>query len=303
MADDRPFRVISHKPGILKTFEPFGGKPDIGVSVESGTGSHDLWWMAHDWAIQVLKAGIALPQLTSPTPGFVASLDERWRNREVGTLLKRDIPRFFEQKGTDYRLKHHQVVVSIPAEHTELMPPEVALSVDLADGELGRFASLPGDILLQLDQMLACVVEVRCWIADKELTGSAAYRLGMVSWDSSLFLEMMLNDEGRKLADTGIEFAQKMAADTDGPPGYAVDIGVTLDGTATVLRAWPSWAADPLHAEPAGVFRSLVAAHDFDGLHTPWRWNPDRRVYDRNSSPYTAPAPEAENPNPEGVPQ
>lgn len=280
---ERTFRVVSHKPGILKTFAPFGGTQDMGVSAPADSAPHDLWWATQDWAVQVLQAGLSLPQLTAPTTGFVAGLDRRWLSREVGTLLKRDVPRFFEQRGIEWRKEHRSVVVSIPAEHTELIPPDVMLSVDLADNELGRFATLPGDMMLQLDQMLPCVVEVRCWIAGKEVTASAPYRLGMVSWDSSLFYEMLFHTEARGLAEAAENFARQLADDIDGPPGYAVDIGATVDGTTTVLRAWPAWAADPLHADPAGVFRSLAASHDFDGTHGQWTWNPDRRVYDRTA--------------------
>jgi hypothetical protein len=279
--NERPFRVVTHKPGLVRLFESFGGRQDTGVTVDPDTAALQLWWIPQDWAIQVLNAGIALPQLTAPHPGWIASLDRKWLNRDVGTLLKRDIPRFFEQKGTEYRAAHRQVVVSAPGENSELLPPVAMLSVDLADNEWGGYSALPGDMMLQLDEMMACVVEVRCWVAHGEVTAAAPYRIGMLGWESSLFLEMMYNTQGQELTAKAVEFAGKMAAGVEGPPGYAVDIGATLDGTTTVLRAWPAWAVEPLHGDPVGVFRSLAASHDFDGTQGRWTWSPDVRVYQR----------------------
>jgi hypothetical protein len=262
-------------------FEKFGGRQDTGVTVDPETAPLQLWWMSQDWAIQVLNAGIALPQLTAPPRGWIASLDRKWLGREVGTLLKRDIPKFFEQKGTDYRLAHRQVVASAPGEHSELLPPVVMLSVDLADGEWGDYSELPGDMMIQLDEMVGCVVEVRCWVSHGEITAACPYRIGMIGWESSLFLEMMYNAQGQELTAKAVEFAQGLASEVEGPPGYAVDIGVTIEGDSTVLRAWPAWAVDPLHADTTGVFRSLASSHDFDGTQGRWTWSPDARVYRR----------------------
>lgn len=281
----RPFRVMTHRPGLVKLFETFGGRQDTGVTVDPETAGLQLWWIPQDWAIQVLNAGIALPQLTAPPRGWIASLERKWLNRDVGTLLKRDIPRFFEQRGEEYQATHRRVVISAPGEHSELLPPVAMLSADLADGEWNEYTELPGDMLLQLDEMIACVVEVRCWVAHGEVTAAVPYRIGMIGWESNLFLEMMYNAQGQELTATAVEFAQGLASEVEGPPGYAVDVGVTIEGTTTVLRAWPAWAVDPLHADPAGVFRSLAASHDFDGNQTKWAWSPDARVYRRPAPP------------------
>lgn len=289
-SEERAFRVVTHKPGVVRFFESFGASQDIGVSVDAEKASRDLWWMSQDWAVQVLQAGIALPQLTAPTPGWVAGLDRKWLNREVGTLLKRDIPRFFAQH-PQYRENHPQVVVSIPAEHTELIPDRVLSSEQLAAGEMAGLDDLPEDLLLQIDAMMACVVEVRCWIAHGELTVACPYRLGMIGWDSNLFLEMLFNTQGQELTQTAARFAQELAASVEGPPGYAVDIGITLEGTPSVLRSWPAWAVDPLSADPVAVFAALAASHDFDQAHQDWRWTPDLRVYARPvEEPSSAPA-------------
>jgi hypothetical protein len=296
---NRIFRVVTHKPGLVKLFKSFGGQQDLGVTVDPETAGIQLWWVPQDWAIQVRGAGIGLPQLTAPPQGWVASLDRKWLNRDVGTLLKRDIPRFFEQQGTEYRQAHQRVVVSAPGEYSELLPAVVMLSSDLVDGEWGDYTELPGDVLLQLDEMIGCVVEVRCWVAHGEITAACAYRIGMIGWDSVLFLEMMYNTQGQELTAKAVEFAHGLASEVDGPPGYAVDIGVTLDGTVTVLRAWPAWSADPLHAEPVGVFRSLAASHDFDGTQSKWTWSPDARVYRRPAPQGAEETPPIEETTPE----
>ena len=281
--DTRPFKVVTHKPAVVAVLAPFGGTQDIGITVDSKSADRTLWWMSTDWAVQVLKAGIPLPQLTAPGAGFVAGLPQRFLNRRVGTLRKGDVVRYYE-KHPDAAAEHPQIVLSIPGEITDLLSPEVVQSADLARGVFPpNFARLPETTLLQLDQMLACVVEVRCWVAHREVVAAAPYRLGMVGWDSALFQEMMFNAEGQQLAQGAVDVAKVIAAEVDGPPGYALDIGVSVDGITTVLRAWPSWAVEPLHAEPTGVFAALAAAHDFD--HTGrWRWNPDLDVYAREEA-------------------
>ena len=277
----RPFRVITHKPGLTASFAGFGGTQDVGVTVDAEMAGQTLWWMSQDWAVQFLRAGIELPQLLAPTPGWLAGLPQRFLNRRVGTLLKRDVARFFTQN-PDYLSDFPQAVLSLPAEHPELLPPQVASTADLATGALPPdYARLPDATLLQLDEMLGCVVEVRCWVAHGAVTASAPYRLGVVSWDSALFLEMLFNTEGQTLTQGAVDAAKVIAAEVDGPPGYALDLGVTVDGTVTVLRVWPVWGAEPLHADMAGVFTALVAAHDFDHTDTSWRWSPDLNVYSR----------------------
>lgn len=276
----RPFRVITHKPGLAAGFAKFGGTQDVGVVVDSSLADQTLWWMSQDWAIQVLKAGIELPQLLAPTPGWLAGPLRRFMHRKVGTLLKRDVPRFFAQN-LELLSEHPQVVLSVPGEHPELLAPQLVPAADLAVGLPAQYAALPDATLLQLDEPLSCVAEVRCWVAHGTVTTFAPYRLGVVGWDSNLFLEMLFNTEGQKLTEGAVDTAKVIAAEVDGPPGYALDIGVTVDGITTVLRVWPAWAAEPLHADPSGVFTALVAAHDFDHVAEKWRWKPDRNVYAR----------------------
>jgi hypothetical protein len=285
-ASTRPFRVVTHKPAVLAVLAPFGGNQDIGVSVDTTIADQTLWWMPTDWAVQVLRAGIDLPQLTAPDSGWLAALPERFLNRKVGTLRKVDIPRYYTKHPKAVE-SHPQLVLSPPGQVTDLLPPVVVQAADLAAGVFPTgYQRLADATLLEMDEMLACVVEVRCWVAQGEVTAAAPYRLGMVGWDSSLFLEMMFNTEGQKLTEGAVDTARVIAKEVDGPPGYALDLGVTADGIVTVLRAWPAWAAEPLHADPAGVFTALAASHDFD--HTgQWRWAPDMDVYAR---------PEAERP-------
>lgn len=294
-ADDevtRPFRVITHKPGVLASFAGFGGTQDAGVTVDGESAGRTLWWMSQDWAVQVLKAGIALPQLLAPTPGWMAALPERFLNRRVGTLRKCDIARYY-QKHPQAQHAYPQLVLSVPADHPELLGPQVVLASDLAADVLpADYARLPEDTMLQLDEMLPCVVEVRCWIAHGVVTAAAPYRLGMVGWESSLFLEMLFNAEGQQLTEGAVDTAQVIAKEVDGPPGYALDLGVTVDGIVTVLRVWPAWAAEPLHAELTGAFTALVASHDFDHTNEKWRWTPDLSVYARSTT--ESPTPEEE---------
>lgn len=279
-ADARPFRAVTHKTGIIKILERFGAVPDPGATIDSDTAAQTLWWASQEWASQVLATGVALPQLTAPTWGWLSVLPSRFLGREVGTLLKRDVPRFFDQH-PEYLDSHPWVVVSLPGEQTEFAPPLLLSVADLAQGHIKGFDRFPGDVLLQVESPFPCVVEVRCWVAHGEVTAHVPYRLGEVGWDSSLFLEMLSNVEGRELTGIALDVARNLAGSVDGPPGYVVDLGVADDKTAVALRSWPSWAADPLSADPAGVFQSLLAAHDFGNEHPDWTWSPDLRVYER----------------------
>ncbi len=278
----RPFRAVTHKPAVAAALAPFGASQDVGIGVDGDTAGQTLWWMSTDWAVQVIQAGIGLPQLTAPGPGFVAAMPERFLKRRVGTLRKADIARYYA-KHPQAAEEHPQLVISVPGEISELLPPQVVEAKMLTVGAVPPgYARLPDSTLLQLDEMLACVVEVRCWITRGDVTASAPYRLGMVGWDSSLFLEMLFNAEGQRLAEGAVDTARVIAREVEGPPGYALDLGVTVDGQVTVLRAWPAWAVEPLHADPTGVFAALAASHDFDHTNERWRWSPDLNVYARN---------------------
>jgi hypothetical protein len=280
---DRPFVVVSHKNPLAGMFAQYGAEQDFGATVNPDTAPLTLWWTSQDWASQVLAAGVGLPQLLAPSAGFVARLDPKWLQRQVGHLRKRDIPAFYA-KHPGQVSEHPQVILSSGAEHTELRPPVMASSADLAAGTFpGSYGGLPGDVLLQLDQPLNCVTEVRYWVTNGELTAVCPYRLGVVGWDSSLFLEMLFNSQGRELIGEADRVAHEIVREVDGPPGYAIDLGVTPDGTVTVLRVWPSWSAEPFSADPTGVLRSLLASHDFDQRTEldVWRWGPDLRLYDR----------------------
>lgn len=280
----RQFRVVTHKTPLAHCFDKFGAEQDLGANVDPASVAQTLWWCSQDWAAQVLLAGVQLPQLLAPTPGFVTGLDREFLNREAGTLRKKDIPNFYA-KHPRFLAEVPTVVVSTGTDHSELMSPVVAQAEDLAQGILpAPYDSLPEEVMVQLDQPLGCVVESRYWVAHRELTAACPYRMGMISWESPLFLEMLFNNQGRDLLAIADAAATSLAAEADGPPGYAVDLGVTLDGTVTVLRAWPAWAADPFSADPTGVLRAIAAAHDFENTADldRWRWTPDLRIYDRS---------------------
>lgn len=280
----RPFFIITHKTPLARTFEPFGASQDLGANVNPETAALTLWWASQSWAAQVLENKVALPQLLAPTAGFVATLDPKWLHRQVGHLRKRDIPAFYAKHPGQVE-EHPQVILSTGSEHNELVPTLLVAAEDLAAGIFpAPYDSLHEDSALQLDQPINCAVEVRYWIAYGELTAACPYRMGVLSWESNLFLEMLFNAQGRELIAKADEVAQDFAHEVDGPPGYAIDLGVTLEGTVSVLRAWPTWAADPYSADNAGVLQSLVGSHDFDNLaeNDIWRWNPDPHIYDRS---------------------
>ena len=290
----RPFNVVTHKTALARYFGSFGAEQHFGNSADPAAVPLSLWWCSQDWAVKALESGLELPQLLAPTPGFVARLDKKWLSREVGHLRKGDIASFYA-KHPGQVTEHPQVVISTGGDFTELISPAVCAASDLAEGTFpAPYDTLPEDVLLQLDQPVPCVIEVRYWVANGELTAACPYRMGMVGWESSFFLEMLFNEQGRELVAIADETANRFATQVDGPPGYAFDLGVTTDGSVTFLRAWPAWAVDPLAADPTGVWTSIVASHDFDQVvdYDVWRWDPDLRIYDR--SRFVEPEQEAE---------
>lgn len=281
---ERPFNVVTHKTALARYFAHLGAEQHFGNSADPDTAPLSLWWCPQDWAAKAAKANIDFSQLLAPTPGFVARLDRKWLGRAVAHLRKGDIVSFYA-KHPDQVTETPQVVVSTGGDYTELIPPTVCPSEDLAKGLLpAPYDSLADDVLLQLEQPIPCVIEVRYWVANGELTAACPYRLGMVGWESNFFLEMLFNDQGRELVSLADDVAHRFAAEVNGPPGFAFDLGVTSDGDVIFLRAWPSWGVDPLGADPTRVWTSIVAAHDFDQIvdYDVWRWDPDLRFYDRD---------------------
>ena len=297
----RPFLAVTHKSPLVRSFEPFGAVQEFGGNVNPDTASQTLWWCSQDWASQVVQAGVDIGQLLSPTPGFVAGLNQRWLHRKVGTLRKRDVPGFYA-KHPDYLTNYPTVILSTGTEHSELLAPVVASTTDLAQGTFpAPYTGLHDGVLIQLDEPLSCVAEVRYWVAHGELTAACPYRLGMIGWESSLFLEMLFISQGRDLITLADETAKNFAAEVEAPPGYVLDLGVTLEGQVTVLRSRPAWSAEPFSADPTGVLRAIVASHDFDRSvdYDRWRWTPDMKIYDRshleeNQEPIESPDTEEE---------
>lgn len=278
----RTFRVATHRTPIVALFAAQGAIHEQLQTINTDTAADELWWIPQDNAHRLLSSGVELPQLTAPDPGWIAALDESWTGRPVGTLRKGDVAKFYA-KHPDRLDTDPEVVLSIPGENTELRPPELVAAADLANGEMpGHFNSLPGHCMVQLDGIAPCVVEGRFWITDGKVTAAAPYRIGTISWGSSLFLEVLTDSTAVQLLESALDTAERLASEIDGPPGYAVDIGGSMDGQTPVLRAWPAWAADPLSADPAGVYAALEASHDFNGDHDRWRWLPDPAVYDRS---------------------
>lgn len=283
-ATPRPFLMVTHKSGMVGRFASFGAAQDLGGGVDRDTAENTVWWAPQDWLAQVLAAGVKLPQLLAPTPGFIAGLGLQ---RKIVHLRKRDVPGFYA-KHPDLIQDHPEVVVSTGSEHSELKPPVWTGAYRLAKGEFPPpYDSLGPDVLLQLEEPTASVVEARYWITRGEVTAADAYRIGQIGWESPLFVEIMFNEQARELLTLADRFARDFAANHAdyAPPGYAIDLGVSIDGVVSVVRAWPSWSADPLSADPTGVFRSILAAHDFDldfADNDPWRWNPDPEIYDRS---------------------
>lgn len=281
-AKSRDFLVVTHKPGVLFPFMAFGARQDIGISVDPDTAPHTLWWMGQEWASRVLAAGVGLPQLTAPGPGFIAALDEKWLHRRSGTLRLCDVQGYFSKHPEQVR-NNPQVIISTTAgDFPEMLPSRLVNTDDLVEGKIpSGFDRLPPDVFVQVDEVFSCVAEVRCWVADGKIVATSVYRLGMVGWDSSLFLEMLFNAQGQELIAKAVGHASNLVSEVSGPPGYALDIGTNLEGVSTVLRAWPSWAVEPLSGNAEGVYQSLVASQVFEGQNL-WEWSPEPAYYDRS---------------------
>ncbi|ACL42255.1 hypothetical protein Achl_4304 (plasmid) [Pseudarthrobacter chlorophenolicus A6] len=112
----------------------------------------------------------------------------------------------------------------------------------------------------------------RVFIADGEL--SASTRIATSTRPGKRDDAYEGTDEDRTAA--AMHFAQVVLDGTvwHRPPGFSIDVGLTMEGSWQLISAGPSWAAAYHLANPSGVVASILSGQAPDYNH--WKWVPDQ---------------------------
>lgn len=270
MTPDRPFRVVTHKNWLAEQFAPLGAVQDFGFDIDPGTARETLWWAPGAWVASAYAAGVTLP-LMSCGPRWLDGLPEKYTGRAVATLTVEQAIRLapnFDEKFERF--------VKLPEAKLDRFPARLH-EVNRHWGDtLGQY-QLPPDALIQLQMPMDFVVEARFWIAHGEITTTSPYRFGPTVWGEPGFsgAPEYLPGDGTAMRKLALE----VIANVETPPGFVLDVGVTTDNEAWVVEANASWSSGPYDGDPAGILKSIEAAHDFTGAHPEWAWQPQPALH------------------------
>ena len=253
-----------------------GGTPlpvvhDLGLDVPPVT-TWTAWWAGHRFIARLAATpGVTRPDLWSPGPGWVTTVDPTWLGRRVWAGPLADVA---TSDLWDAPLVSGVTVFAKPAEvKVDRLP---ARGYGTPTGFIGdaERAGLEPSSPVVLSGVVVFTEEYRCFIAPDPATGrprvvaASAYLVDGRTWDSW---------EAPDLAPDPTEavtFAQAVADETAGPPGYVLDVGRLVDGTWAVVEPNASWSSNPYHCDPTGVVASILAAQDPAGDRS-WAWRGD----------------------------
>lgn len=263
MSAVRPFRVVTDKPWIAERFTEVGAECDLGTEIYAAEALETVWWAPGAWAASARSAGVRLP-LLSCGPHWLSGLPSAFVGRRVAT-------------GPLWRLGLHNNIDGL-GDRVFVKLPEVKLPAVPAATYYGRYLSatlaqfhLPPDTLIQVQEPVEFVAEMRCWVVRSRVRTFSWYRIDDQIWGSDDWSPPPHN------APTTLRilhFAQEVARSAAAPPGYVLDVGLTIDGRWLVVEANPAWSAGPYDGDPAGILEAITAAHDFDGRYPEWSWEP-----------------------------
>lgn len=254
------FRVVTHRNWISEVFKPVGGVHDFGMDIDPTIVNDTVWWAPGHWAARAARAGVTLP-LTSCGQMWMTKQPENLVQRRITVVRAEDVARVFDEWDAD------ELHVKFPEVKTDAFPAEVR-ERKLALSDCGR---LQPDQLIQISDALPFVNEARFFIANREVTAWSWYRLGEYWIGEPDFYAQRTPDQ-----DTVLNFASEIARTAKAPNGYTIDIGTSTTGTPLLIEANAAWSSNPYDADITGVYASLVAAHDFDGTQSEWRFNTEQ---------------------------
>ena len=262
---NRPFRIVTHRNWLAESFKAFDAVQDFGFDIDPATAGETLWWAPGAWVASARKAGIVLP-LMSCGPRWLDNLPQRYRAREVTTIHLEGIPLFLP----NWVKLHDQVFAKLPEAKVESFPAALHGVKYLAEN-LAQY-HLPADALVQLQEPLTIMCEERFFVANGRIVANSLYKFGDQIWGADDFDQLSEYASVLHWRRLMAEFAHEVAGDVAAPPGYVLDVGLMDDGDPFVIEANAAWSSSPYDADPAGVVRAIVAAHDFDGQHPEWAW-------------------------------
>jgi hypothetical protein len=263
----RPFRIVTHKNWLAEKFASFGAVQDFGFGIDPNTAPETVWWAPGAWVASARKAGVDLP-LMSCGPYWLDRLPSRYRGRSVVTQAL--------HTWTDGQIDA-PVFVKLAEAKLEGFEARVFGGRYLASN-LRQF-HLPPDTLIQVQAVVEFFAEIRFFIAFGQIVAWSYYRIDDMIWGSEQFAHTMSSSENAWIRADWLDEMRRVVRDVlddvPVPPGFVLDIGVTRSGQPLVIEANAAWSSGPYDADPAGVFKAIRAAHDFDQQHPDWAWQPN----------------------------
>jgi hypothetical protein len=235
-----------------------------------------VWWAPGAWVASAAKAGVRLP-LMSCGPRWLDELAYGYKGRAVVTAELQSIRHWAFKP---------EVFLKLPEAKLDDCPAKVYRTAYMAD-TLKQFNHYPPETLVQIQDPMEFVIEARFWVAHREIVAESLYKIGDMIWGYETFDSKAEHLMSKRIYRRMRELAEEIVRHAATPPGYTLDIGWTRDGPF-VVEANAAWSSGPYNADPEGIFRAIVASHDFEGKYSLWAWrhNP---VFDKRATAQDTP--------------
>lgn len=252
----RRFEVVTHKRWIAELFGPLGARQNMGFDIDPETALDTIWWAPGAWVASAHRAGIQLP-LLSCGPDWLTNVPMEYRGRRVQNKTIDEI----------FPGKTRPTFAKLPEVKHDGVPAQVYGECYLRD-TLKQY-NLPAETVWQLQEPVEFIHEARYWIAHREIVAASMYKINNVIWGDPRWDEVQFDCLSSQEAMDIL--ARKVVRDVGQPPGWVLDIGMTEDGPL-VIEANAAWSSGPYDGDPEGIFRAIVASHDFDQRFPQWAW-------------------------------
>lgn len=257
-------RVVTSAAWLARDLQAGTALPvvhDLGLDAPPDT-SGTAWWSGHPFIARLMVTpGVARPALTSPGPGWLASVPTELVGRDVWACRLVDVysQAAWVPRGRGVFAKPAEIKVGgVPA--SVYHGPAAFLAV------AGRY--LAAESWVVLSEVVTFVAEYRCFIAHRRVVAASAYLVDGVVWDA------WEDAAGAPDPSEAVVFAQMVVDQVAGPAGWVLDVGRLEDGSWAVVEANAAWSANPYHSDPRGVVVAVLASQD--GSSGPgWEWASD----------------------------